>query len=190
MGAKSLKEADRELRRKLRGVTFFVEVRGKSPLDYVHYICVPILRSELSQIRYRMREVLNFARDLLAPCVFFYFDRGRVIGINYSLSSSVNSFSVPARDFLLIVHEGLLESVPSVKKKLKIVPAHDDSAKLYSYYHNRLLPPDAYCVDVDCFDGKTVWELKRKDESLSYNQKVLSRLLTETPYNFKVVHLT
>ena len=183
---KALKEIDREVRDRKRGVSFFVEIRGKTPYDYVHFVCVPLVRSELENLRLHFPEVLSFSRYFLAPCVFFYFEEGFVKGIVYGKRKT--SFILPAQDFFLYMDSGLLDGFSNTSfRKIKVF--HDKSAYLYSKYHKLYLPEDAYCIDVDCFANRTVYEIKRKGEDLTYNQKVFSSILKGSPYTYEILRI-
>lgn len=182
----ALKEMDRIIRDKKGGVNFFVEIRGKTPYDYIHFVCVPLVRSELENLRLHFSEILSFSRYFLAPCVFFYFEEDFVKGIVYGKRRT--SFILPIEDFFLYMDRGLLEGYSNANfSKIKVF--HDKSAYLYSKYHKIYLPKDSYCIDVDCFANRTVYEIKRKGEELSYNQKVFYSILKGSPYSYKILRV-
>jgi len=182
----ALKDVDRIIRDRKAGVNFFIEIRGKTPYDYIHFVCVPLVRSELRILKLRFHEVLSFSRNFLAPCVFFYFEEEFVKGIVYGKKRT--SFILPIEDFFLYMDSGLLDGFSNANfQKIKVF--HDRSAYLYSKYHKLYLPADAYCIDVDCFANRTVYEIKRKEEDLTYNQKVFSSILKGSPYSYKVLRV-
>lgn len=178
---------DKEIRKEKKGVSFFVEIRGKTPYDYIHFVCVPLIYSELKNLRKYFSEILFFARYFFSPCVFFYFsEEDTVEGIVYGRRKT--SFILPVRDFFTLMDRGILDGFSNANFT-KIDVLHDKSAELYSKYHKLYLPEHSYCIDVDCYADRTFYEIKRKGEELSYNQKVFSSLLKGTPFGYKVLRV-
>jgi len=182
----NLKEVDKEVRKQLHGVTFFVEIRGKTPFDYVHFICVPLLKSELQRIRELFSDILEFSKKLFSPCVFFYFlDKDTVQGIVHGKKRT--RFILPKERFFIYIDSGALDGFENASFQ-KINVYHDKSSELYSFYHKVYLSETSYCIDVDCFNG-TIYEIKREGEELSYNQKVLREITLKAGYRYEIIRI-
>ena len=191
----NLKEIDRQIRLERGGITFFVEIRGKTPFDRIALISVPMDEDNISVLRTKnevKKALSDFARKMKAPLMFFRFYEG--------LNKYIVRFIIGGKEVRETTVKAFAEGVkiPSVRLLLEkskeanglpsLPPAHS-SAFLYSDMHNRELPNWSWCVDIDCFNENGIVEIKRKGEKLTYNQRVLRDLVRAKGIGYEVLYV-
>lgn len=190
----NLKDIDREIRQEEGGITFFVEIRGKTPFDRAALISVPMDNDNSSILKSRpsVRKALkDFASKMKAPLMYFRFYKASgVYIVRFLLGNKLHETTAKAfaRGVAGPSIKLLLEKSIEVNDKTKLPPA-PNSAKCYSDMHNEQLPPWCWCVDVDCFNEHGIKEVKREGEELTYNQMVLKRLVEAQNIRYEVVYV-
>lgn len=173
------------------GITFFVEIRRRTPNDRVAMVSVPADEENVRRLKERpvlLKALTSFSKSLQAPLLFFRFYQSSVRyvvkGKRYetSLENFERGIEGPSLELLLRgsweVKEG--KGVPLV-----------DSAGAYSKMHDamKVWSPESWCVDVDCFTERGIVEVKRVGEKLTYNQLVLKRLVEKVGWRYEVVYV-
>lgn len=191
---KSLKKEDALLRRRRGGVLMYADIRGKTPYDRVEFFSVPVGEQNRRILKFGtvFGKLKSLSRKMEVPVVFFViFHEAVVFFIVQRGKCSEIRFISPDVFFRSLLNRKTLFSAYGRAKRWeerKLPPETQDSAIAYSYFHN-ILPETCWCVDIDCFDG-AFFEVKRRGECLTYNQRVLRRLVQRAGYDFHVIHVS